>query len=243
VSAPLDEAEQLRARFLELAPEGFEEEERGDEVELTAYGEAAARVLAVFPSARATELEDGWEDRWRAFHRPVRVGALWVGPPWETAPRDAIPIVVDPGRAFGTGAHATTRLCLALLLDEDPGAVLDIGCGSGVLAIAAAKLGHTPVIAVDVDDAAVEATRTNARRNDVAIDVRRVDALADRLPAADVALANIALDAVEALGARLDVGRVVTSGYLVSDEPSLDGFRRLARRRLDGWAADLHERR
>jgi ribosomal protein L11 methyltransferase len=225
-----------------LAPAGFEEEERGAEVELAAYGDAALRVLAEFPAARSSEVEAGWEDRWRTFHRPVRIGRLWVGPPWEEAPPDAVAVVVDPGRAFGTGAHPTTRLCLELLLDEEPGSVLDVGCGSGVLAVAAAKLGHAPVIAVDVDGSAVEATRANAKRNDVTVEVHLLDARGVRLPRAQLALANIALDAVEALSGRLDAGRVVTSGYSAADVPVFDGYRRLRRHELDGWAADVHAR-
>ena len=173
----------------------------------------------------------------------MRVGPLWVGPPWESAPTDAVAVVVDPGRAFGTGAHPTTRLCLELLLAEERGSVLDVGCGSGVLAIAAAKLGHAPVVAVDVDPSAVAATRANAMRNGVAVDARRVDVLDAGLPAVKLALANIALDVVEALGARLDVGRLVTSGYLDTDLPSVSGYDRLERRELDGWAADVHGRR
>ena len=200
-------------------------------------------MLEVFPAARTREVEAGWEDRWRAFHRPVRVGPLWVGPPWESAPTDAVAVVVDPGRAFGTGAHPTTRLCLELLLAEERGSVLDVGCGSGVLAIAAAKLGHAPVVAVDVDPSAVAATRANAMRNGVAVDARRVDVLDAGLPAVKLALANIALDVVEALGARLDVGRLVTSGHLDTDLPSVSGYDRLERRELDGWAADVHGRR
>ena len=200
-------------------------------------------MLAAFPTARTTELEAGWEDRWRAFHRGARIGPLWVGPPWEEAPADALAVVVDPGRAFGTGAHPTTRLCLELLFAEEPGSVLDVGSGSGVLAIAAAKLGHQPVVAVDLDESAVAAARANAERNAVELDALRVDALTGVLPATDLALANIALDTVEALGGRLDVARLVTSGYLAADVPVLRGFRRLARRELDGWAADLHARR
>ena len=212
-------------------------------MELAAYGDAALRVLAAFPAARTSAVAAGWEDGWRAFHHAVRVGPLWVGPPWEAAPPGAVAVVSDPGRAFGTGAHPTTRLCLELVLEERPGSVLDVGCGSGVLAIAAAKLGHAPVHAVDSEEASVAATRANAARNGVAVDASRVDALAVPLPAADLAVANIALAAAEALGGRLDAACVVTSGYLASDEPSLAGYRRVGRRELDGWAADVHRRR
>jgi ribosomal protein L11 methyltransferase len=155
---------------------------------------------------------------------------------------DAVTVVVDPGRAFGTGAHPTTRLCLELLLAAEPRGLVDVGCGSGVLAIAAAKLGHAPVVAVDLDEPAVAAARANAERNGVSIDARRLDALADPLPAAPLVVANIALAAVEALGDRVDAECVITSGYLVSDQPALHGFRRVQRRELDGWAADLHDR-
>jgi ribosomal protein L11 methyltransferase len=121
--------------------------------------------------------------------------------------------------------------------------VLDVGCGSGLLAIAAAKLGHAPVVAVDVDPSAVDAASTNAARNGVTLDVRRLDARLGLLPAAVLALANVARDAVEAMAPRLQVERLITSGYLSSEQPALAGFRHLARRERDGWAADLHERR
>jgi ribosomal protein L11 methyltransferase len=240
---PHADLEQARARFVELAPAGYEEVEAGELVELAAYGEDAERVLAAFPDAVAREVEAGWEERWRAFHRPVEIGPLWVGPPWEAPPADALAVVVDPGRAFGTGAHATTRLCLELLLEQPAGSVLDVGCGSGVLAIAAARLGHAPVTAVDVDEAAVAATLGNAAANGVVLDVARRDATIERLPAADLALANIAAAAVVGIAAELDAARLVTSGYLAADEPVVEGFRRLERRLRDGWAADLFERR
>jgi ribosomal protein L11 methyltransferase len=238
----LDAAEAARARFVELAPEGFEDAELLDTVELAAYGESAERVRAAFPAARIEEVEPGWEDRWRAFHRPARVGRLWIGPPWETPPPDATPIVIDPGRAFGTGAHPTTRLCLELLLEQQCGSVLDVGCGSGVLAIAAAALGHEPVHAVDNAEAAIEATRRNADVNGVVVDAALHDATALELPESQLALANIALAAVEALDATLRSERLIAAGYLVADRPTLPSFRHLERRELDGWAADLFER-
>jgi ribosomal protein L11 methyltransferase len=238
----LDAAEAARARFVELAPEGFEDAELVDTVELAAYGESAKRVRAAFPGARIEEVEPGWEDRWRAFHRPARVGRLWIGPPWEAPPPNVTPIVIDPGRAFGTGAHPTTRLCLELLLEQERGSVLDVGCGSGVLAITAAALGHEPVHAVDNAEAAIEATHRNAAVNGVAVDAALHDATALELPESQLALANIALAAVEALDATLRSERLIASGYLVSDHPTLPSFRHLERRELDGWAADLFER-
>jgi ribosomal protein L11 methyltransferase len=230
--------------MLELFPGGFEEVTRGESVELVAFTDAGGeeRLWQAFGGAHGTDVEAGWEDRWRDFHRPIRVGPLWVGPPWEPAPPDTIAVVIDPGRAFGTGAHATTRLCLELLLDLPRGSVLDVGCGSGVLSIAAARLGFGPVTAVDHEAAAVEATRANAAANGVDLTVRRLDALTEPLPAAHVALANIALDAVHALGPRLAADYVVTSGYLEGEAPALAGFRRVDRRAADGWAADLHRR-
>jgi ribosomal protein L11 methyltransferase len=187
-------------------------------------------------------VEDDWQDRWRQFHKPVRVGALWIGPPWETPDEGATAVVIDPGRAFGTGGHPTTQLCLELLGAEERGSVLDVGCGSGVLSIAAAKLGFDPVTAFDFDPQAVEATERNALDNGVVVDVTLADLREDALPDADLALANIAADAVEALGPRLRTARAITSGYLVSDEPRLEGYRRERRVQSGGWAADLHVR-
>jgi len=231
--------------MLELFPEGFEEVDRPDGTELAAYTDAAGeeRLWAFFAGARSADVEGGWEDRWRAFHRPVRVGRLWVGPPWEAPPDDALRVVVDPGRAFGTGSHPTTQLCLQALQELDPGPLLDVGCGSGVLSIAAALLGFGPVLGVDVEVPSIEATNDNARANGVgaAVEARlvRVD---ERLPPADTTVANISLEAVEALPPRIDTRTLVTSGYLASEQPKLPGFRHVDRRVLDGWASDLYRR-
>jgi ribosomal protein L11 methyltransferase len=237
-------AEQARARMLAVFPEGFEEGERGDRLELTAYtderGEARAR--AEFGDVVLSDIPDDWEERWKLFHRPVRVAGLWVGPPWETPPAEGTAVVIDPGRAFGTGSHQTTRLCLELLGELPRTSLLDVGCGSGVLSIAAARLGFDPVTALDRDQAAVEAAFRNAAANDVAVDVRRADVEADALPRAETAVANINERLVAAAGRRVDCDTLVTSGYFEPHVPDLPGFRRVDRRALDGWAADRFER-
>jgi ribosomal protein L11 methyltransferase len=235
-------AEPARAVMLELFPEGFEEVERPDGLELAAYTDAAGeeRVWDAFGGATGLDVEAGWEDRWRSFHRPVRIGPLWVGPPWEEPPDDAIPVVIDPGQAFGTGSHATTRLCLELLVETERGSLLDVGCGSGVLSIAAAKLGYGPVAALDADPAAVAATAENALANGVEVAVRLADAVdGPPLPSADVGVANITFAAAERVAARLDCRRLIVSGYLAAQQPAVAGVRHVRRLEEGGWAADL----
>jgi ribosomal protein L11 methyltransferase len=183
------------------------------------------------------DVAEGWEDGWRAFHHGARVGRLWVGPPWEEPPADALAVVIDPGRAFGTGAHATTRLCLELLQDVEPTSLLDVGCGSGVLSVAGAKLGFAPLHAMDIDEVSLETARANAAANDVQV------AVGAELQPSELAVMNIAFDVVERMLPKLPVERAITSGYLERDEPRVEGWHRLERRVRDGWAADLLELR
>ena len=148
---------------------------------------------------RADE-DPGWQTAMRAFHQPVDVdGHIRVRPPWHEPVDGPIDVVIDPAMAFGTGQHDTTRGCLELLLQVAPGPVLDVGCGSGVLAIAAAKLGFGPVWAWDFDPLAVEATIANAAANHVALTVGERDALVAPLPEVQVLLANLTASVLTAL--------------------------------------------
>jgi ribosomal protein L11 methyltransferase len=216
------------ALLLHIFPEGVEELDG-------AYAVYAEEPPLGFDVVEVDDVAEGWEDAWRAFHRGVRIGRCWVGPPWEEPPADAVAVVIDPGRAFGTGAHATTRLCLELLQEVEPTSLLDVGCGSGVLSVAAAKLGFAPVRAADVDEVALDATRINAAGNGVAIDV------GVQLVPSTLAVMNIALDVVERMLPELPAERAITSGYLERDEPHADGWHAVGRRVRDGWAADLLE--
>lgn len=144
--------------------------------------------------------------------------------------------MIDPGRAFGTGAHPTTRLALELLQDVEPASLVDVGCGSGVLSIAAARLGFAPVSALDLDETALEVTAANAAANGVEV------GLVNEPPPAELAVMNIALDVVETMLPRLPVARAIVSGYLERDRPRAPDWHPLERRVRDGWAADLLER-
>ena len=216
------------ALLLHLFPDGVEELNG-------AFAVYADEPPIGFDVIETEDVPEGWEDAWRAFHHGVAVGALWVGPPWEDPPAELIPVVIDPGRAFGTGAHATTRLCLELLQELEPTSLLDVGSGSGVLSIAAAKLGFAPVFSIDLDPVAVEVTRANAAANDVDVTTT------ETYPSTGVAVANIALDVVEAVARRSDAPLLILSGYLERDTPRVGRRRAVERRVRDGWAADLLE--
>ncbi len=184
VRVPLALAEEARAAAIELAPGGFEESETGETLTLGLYVDESAveAIRAAFADVDVTPVEPGWEDAWRAFHRPARAGGLWIGPPWEQPDPGEPAVVIDPGRAFGTGAHPTTRLCVELLAGSERGSLLDVGCGSGVLSIAAARLGFDPIRAVDNDPIAVETTIANAAVNDVVLEATVLDGESDELP-------------------------------------------------------------
>lgn len=205
------DAEIVLAELIELAPSGVEENELPDgRIEYAVYG--AAGELPALPDLEAaaagrlveiltSEVGDDWDQQWKAFHKPVSIEAgarvLRVRPPWERASAAAseTDLVIDPGQAFGTGAHATTRLCLEMLLRLEPSAgCVDLGCGSGVLAIAAAKLGWEPVLGLDHEPESVAATINNASANGVAVAAERFDLRRDGpVPSASLVVANLLL--------------------------------------------------
>jgi ribosomal protein L11 methyltransferase len=244
------------AALAELAPEGFEQVDSEHFVEFAVYG--APGELPELPRGRAdlggvtvevsgTEIGDDWADRWRQFHSPVQVGRIHVRAPWHDPPPEGLDIVIDPGQAFGTGAHPTTRMCLELLQDLPAGGPLaDLGCGSGVLAIAAARLGFAPVSAFDNELAAIEATLANARVNDATLDrVERHDLRAEPAPVADVTVANLVRPLLLEVAALMpeQPETLMVSGLLEGEEDEVAaafvplGERR--RLRLQGWSALL----
>ena len=247
----------MLAELLDLFPGGVEEVDKGDEVEYAVYG--APGELPSLPDLQAaaggslvdvstSEVADDWADRWRAFHQPVTVGGrVHVRPPWApSAPEGLVDVVIDPGRAFGTGAHASTKLALELLVDVAPTRLADWGCGSGVLAIAARKLGFKPVEGVDNDPLAVQATKANAAANGVGVEAWRADLRTDPLPAAPTITANLLRPLLLVAAQRLpapppDVliasGLLVTEGDEVAAAFAAHGLREDARRAEGEWAA------
>jgi ribosomal protein L11 methyltransferase len=256
---PRRDAERVLAELLDLVPAGVEEVDAGDQVEYAVYGPPGE--LPALPDLRAaaggavvevstSEVAGDWADRWRAFHRPITVaGVVHVRPPWAPTLGDLVDVVIDPGRAFGTGAHATTRLSLELLVALAPsGPLADYGSGSGVLAIAGAKLGFAPVVAIDHDPLALAATAENAAANGVDVAVRRADLRTDPLPAAATVVANLLRPLLLVVAERLPdppPRTLIASGLLVGEADEVAaafaarGLRERDRRVEGEWAALL----
>jgi len=244
-----------------LAPNGVEEERGpgyveyaiyGGEGELPELGELEAAAGNGLVEVVSSEVPDDWADRWQDFHKPLLVGGrLWLRPSWEPPRENTIDLVVDPGRAFGTGAHPTTRLCLGLLLElaaagEAKGALTDLGTGSGVLAIAAAKLGWTPVHGYDHEPASIEAATANAQANGAEATFELTN-LRDGLPdLAPTLVANMTAPVLSVVAAQLgidDANTWILSGLLPTELDEVAAAFAPAGwtetdRRIDGdWAA------
>jgi ribosomal protein L11 methyltransferase len=235
-------AEQVMANLLELAPNGLEEERGPGWVEFAIYGppgevpelgELQAAAGGGLVDVTTTSVPDDWADRWADFHRPIEVaGRVGVRPSWWEAKDGLIDVVVDPGRAFGTGGHPTTRLSLALLIEleeagEASGPISDWGTGSGVLAIAAAKLGWGPVTGCDREEASLETARANAEINRVELGLERCDVRETAPRVAQTVVANLTGNLLQDCARNLDGAEaphtLVCSGMLESEIDEVTG--------------------
>jgi ribosomal protein L11 methyltransferase len=262
VSVPAADAELVADRLWTSGAIGIEEQ--GDDPVLLLAGfddEAAARSAAAAEPGATLEVvdDDSWADEWRNYAVPVRVGPVLVQPAWLSPPADhdaSVVITIDPGRAFGSGAHASTSLALEALWAEpiDGAHVLDVGTGSGVLAVAAALRGAARVIGTDIDPAALEACMDNARRNGVAARIRAVDVPPESFATDfDLVVANmLAVTLRELAQSMVEVvvpgGSIVLSGMLDEQAESVaewfveHGCVRRATLRRDGWTALVLDR-
>jgi ribosomal protein L11 methyltransferase len=262
-------AEAVMANLLELAPNGVEEERGPGWVEFAIYGppgevpdmgELQAAAGGNLVDVTTTSVPDDWADRWVDFHRPIEVAdRIAVRPSWWDAKEGLIDVVVDPGRAFGTGGHPTTRLCLELLVEleqagEASGPIADWGTGSGVLGIAAAKLGWAPVTGCDREIPSLETARGNAEANGVEMAIERVDVREESPPAQPTVVANLTGNLLRDCAAHMsaadaDPRVLVCSGMLESEFGEVAGafaevgLEERARREEHGWGGLLLRRR
>lgn len=255
-----EHADAVLAELLALAPGGLEERAAGPRAveyvlygapgELPALGDVRAAAGGALVDVSTSELPDDWGERWRSFHAPVDVPGLRVRPPWARSRDGALDVVIDPGQAFGTGAHPSTRLTLELLATLEPaGALADWGCGSGILTVAAAKLGWRPVHACDIEAASLAATEAAARANGVEVGavalVSRCDLRRAEGPWAPTVLANLVRPLLLDVAARMTrpPQRLVMSGLEIGEVDEVvagfapHGLRAARRREGGGWTA------
>jgi ribosomal protein L11 methyltransferase len=258
LTLPADAAEEAVDELVALLPRGVHERRLADgRVEVSFYEHAdelpeRAELTAVIGNAwQAEEVPDDPLERRRRFGRAWEVaGLLRIRSPDDPPGDGPLPelVIESAAGAFGTGAHPTTRMCLELLLGLQPGGPFaDLGCGAGVLAIAAARLGWAPVMAVDHEPRSVAATRRNAQRNGVAVDAIELDLTTLPPPPAPTLAANVplAVHASVAAGLAPAVTRVIASGFVESEYEDVvgryAGFTPAARLGA-GWQAVLLER-
>jgi ribosomal protein L11 methyltransferase len=214
------------------------------------------RLRSVGPVQTAEHVEEDWENAWKAHFVPVRASdRVVIRPPWHAAALTDgdIEVILDPGMAFGTGTHPTTRLCLNLLEAWlDPGqSMLDAGTGTGILAIAAAKLGASTVTAIDIDPVAVRQATKNVQLNDLSNEIRVVEgALVDSPGTFDIVVANIISRVLIDLALILSVSRapgrpILLSGIIEDKEDAVTaefsglGLRQVERLQMGDWLAHV----
>jgi ribosomal protein L11 methyltransferase len=250
------QAEPVLAELLELVPGGLEERDVDDDTveyalygapgELPDVGELRAVAGGALVEVSTSEVADGSD--WRDWHRSFDVGPLHVRPPWEDERAGALDVVIDPGQAFGTGAHQSTRLALELLVELPGGGPLaDWGCGSGILSVAAARLGFDPVLACDHQRESVAATLAAATANEVVVEVARCDLRRGPGPWAPTVVANLVRPLLLEIAALMErpPERLIASGLTVDEVDDVvaaferHGLRPASRRDGHGWSAIL----
>jgi ribosomal protein L11 methyltransferase len=260
-----ERAEVALAALLPILQNGAEETEPDqDEIEYAVYAPRAelpanddirALVGDALIDLTVTDVPPGWERRWHQYLQPVEVASgarrLRIRPPWQPAggEQGVLEIVLDPGELFGAGTHATTQLCLELLLELDAeGPLCDWGAGSGILAVTAARLGFSPVAAVEVMPDGLEAIRRNAAANGVAVATHWSNLAVTPAPWAPTVTANLTLDLLQAIAAdalERPPERMIASGVLAVDAGEVaeafarHGLREAERRVQGEWAAVL----
>ena len=254
-----DRAEPVLAELLELVPGGLEERDVDEDTveyalygapgELPDIGELRAVAGGALVDVTTSEVPDGSD--WRDWHRPLDVGPLRVRAPWAEERPGALDVVIDPGQAFGTGAHPSTRLTLALLVELPAvGPLADWGCGSGILSVAAAKLGFAPVLACDHEREAVAATLAAGEANGVELTVTRCDLRRSPGPWAPTVLANLVRPLLLEIAGSMErpPERLIASGLTLDEVDDVvaafepHGLGLASRRDGDGWSAILLER-
>jgi ribosomal protein L11 methyltransferase len=250
------QAEPVLAELLELVPAGLEERDIDEDTveyalygapgELPDVGELRAAAGGALVEVVTNEVSDG--SAWRDWHRPLDVGPLRVRPPWAPDRPGALDVVIDPGQAFGTGAHPSTRLTLELLTTLPAGGPLaDWGCGSGILSVAAARLGFDPVLACDHERESVAATLAAAGANGVALTATRCDLRRAPGPWAPTVLANLVRPLLVEIAGLMErpPERLVASGLTLDEVDDVvaaferHGLLPASRRDGDGWSAIL----
>jgi ribosomal protein L11 methyltransferase len=229
------DVEEVLDAILPALPGGLHLRPDGEEVELRILdaggtpGEEELRALAGSRLIELTgaEVSDDWRQRRLDRFQPLVVGERFlVRPDWAPPSEDPglIEIVLEQSPAFGTGLHPTTQACLATLAEVEPGgSFADLGCGSGVLSIAAAKLGWSPIVSVDIDEPSLAVARANAARNGVELDARRVDLTSEPAPDADTIVANIppAVQLALAAGLESTPSLLIASGFKPDEIPTV----------------------
>ena len=250
------QAEPVLAELLELVPGGLEElDVDEDTVEYALYGapgelpdvgELRAVAGGALVDVWTSDVSDGSD--WRDWHQPLDVGPLRVRPPWAPERAGALDVVIDPGQAFGTGSHPSTRLTLKLLVDLPRGGPLaDWGCGSGILSVAAARLGFDPVLACDHERESVAATEAAAAANGVELTVTRCDLRRAPGPWAPIVLANLVRPLLIEIAGVMErpPERLIASGLTLDEVDDVvaafapHGLRLASRRDGDGWSGIL----